>query len=217
MAPDPSPVPHLSEALALGFASGSACLASCGAPLLPWLTGLRRGWLGTLRLLGIFLSGRLAGYLVFGLAVGAAGRLLDLKGPAGLVAGGASALAMAALLGFQAWRGLRTRCPAARGGALARFGAWGLALLGLLTGLNLCGPFVGAALRAAQAGSVAGSAAFFAVFFLGTAVWMLPLAVAGAFRRFPPLAVVSRLVLVVLAVYYACSGTVLLSARWLHA
>lgn len=73
-----SSVPLRSEALTLGFASGSACLASCGVLPLPWLTGMRRGWRGTCGLLGIFLGGRLAGYLVFGLGVGLAGRVANL-------------------------------------------------------------------------------------------------------------------------------------------
>jgi len=64
VSPFAASIPLLSEALALGFASGSACLASCGVLLLPWLTGMRRGWRGTCGLLGIFLggaAGRLSG------------------------------------------------------------------------------------------------------------------------------------------------------------
>jgi len=215
-----SSVPLLSEALTLGFASGSACLASCGVLLLPWLTGMRRGWRGTCGLLGIFLGGRLAGYLVFGLGVGLAGRVANLKGPAGLLVGGVSSLAVAGLLGAQAWRGLKRRdvgCPVARGRVLERrYGLGGLALLGLLTGLNLCGPFVAAALRAAQAGGPVQAMAFFAVFLLGTAIWMLPLVLAGAWRRWEPLALVARLTQAILALYYAYFGTVLLLARCHH-
>lgn len=57
-----TPASLISEGLALGFASGSACLASCGTLLLPWLTGMQRSWTGTSKLLGIFLAGRLGGY-----------------------------------------------------------------------------------------------------------------------------------------------------------
>jgi len=38
-----SPVPMRSEALMPGFASGSACLASCGVLLLPWQNRPGRG------------------------------------------------------------------------------------------------------------------------------------------------------------------------------
>lgn len=58
--------------------------------------------------------------------------------------------------------------------------------------------------------------AFFAVFFLGTSIWMLPLVLTGAWRRWEPLALVARLTLAVLALYYAYFGTVLLLARWHH-
>jgi sulfite exporter TauE/SafE len=185
----PSSVSVLTEALALGFASGSACLASCGVPLLPWLARMQRGWRGTVALLGVFLGGRLGGYLVFGLAVGLAGHHLDLKGPTGLLLAGLTSLAVAVLLGIQAWRGhgLKRReegCQPAKGYTLERrYGMAGLALLGLFTGLNICGPFVAATLRAAQVGGPLSAMVFFAVFFLGTAVWMLPLALAGAFRE----------------------------------
>jgi hypothetical protein len=210
----------LTEALALGFASGSACLASCGVPLLPWLTRMRRSWRGTMALLGVFLGGRLGGYLVFGLAVGLAGHHVDLKGPTSLLLGGLTNLGVAVLLGTQAWRGLKRReegCQAAQGCTLERrYGIAGLALLGLFTGMNICGPFVAATLRAAQAGGPLQAMAFFAVFFLGTTVWLLPLALAGAFRRWEPLAIVARFTLALLALYYAYAGTILLFARWKH-
>jgi hypothetical protein len=210
-------MPFASEALALGFTSGSACLASCGVILLPWLTSMRRGWRSMISLLGLFLAGRLAGYLTIGMMVGIAGRWINFKGPGGMLLGGLADLGAALLMGFQAWRGLKRQdCPVAKGGSLERrFGLAGLALLGLLTGLNICGPFVVAAVRAAQAGGLLPAVGFFALFFLGTAVWMLPLAAAGGFRRWPALAIVSRLMLALLSVFYAYTGLVLLM-RWKH-
>jgi len=206
------------EALALGLASGSACLASCGVVLLPWITALRRGWRGSAALLALFLGGRLAGYLIIGLAAGLAGSLMDLKGPKGLLLGGIADLGAAALLAYQAWRGHRDReCPVGQGGRLERrFGMAGLGLLGLLTGLNLCGPFVVGILKAAGTGSPVRAMGFFGLFFLGTAVWMLPLLGAGALRRWPPLAQVSRLMLGLLSIYYTYNGVILLLARWKH-
>jgi len=229
--PAPPTLALVPEALVLGFASGSACLASCGVVLLPWLTGLRRGPGGTLALLGVYLGGRLGGYLVFGLGVGLAGARLDLRGSAGLLVGGLTSLAVGTMLGVQAWRGPRPEhggCPAALGGPLdrrhglagllaRRQGLAGLALLGLLTGLNLCGPFVAATLRAAQAGGPLRAMLFFLVFFVGTAVWTLPLALVGLFRRWRALAQVARLTLGILAVHYTCFGALLLLGRWHHA
>ncbi len=209
------------EGLALGFASGSACLSSCGAMLLPWLTGMRRGMGGTLGLLGLFLGGRLGGYLAFGLLAGLAGRAFETKGSAGLLLEGLASLAAALLLALQAWAGLKRRakgCPVAQAGSLERrFGLAGLVPLGLLTGLSPCGPFAAAGLRAAQAGGPAPAMAFFALFFVGTAVWLLPLGLAGVLRRWEAVAHVARLTLVVLALHYAYVGSVLLAARFHHA
>ncbi len=213
----------LFEALTLGFASGFACLASCGVVLLPWLTALRRGWRGTLFLLGLFLSGRLAGYLIVGCIAGWLGNLAHLRGPGGLLLCGVADLFAAALLGLQAWKGLaglgtsHKPCPVGQSLTFERrFGLLGLALLGLFTGLNICGPFVTAALRAAQTGGPGPATAFFACFFVGTAVWMLPLIAVGGLRRWTPPALVSHLVLAALALIYACTG-ILLLLRWHHA
>jgi sulfite exporter TauE/SafE len=61
------------DAALLGLASGPACLASCGPVLAPSLAARGTGLAGTARLLASFLSGRVAGYLVFSVLVWSAG------------------------------------------------------------------------------------------------------------------------------------------------
>jgi hypothetical protein len=59
----------------------------------------------------------------------------------------------------------------------------GPAALGLLTGLNLCPPFIAAGIRAAQSASMMQALAFFALFFLGTSVWFIPFTAIGCIAR----------------------------------
>jgi len=53
------------EALALGLASGPACIAACGPVLVPSLLTERAGLRPNARYLSVFLGARLLGYLLF--------------------------------------------------------------------------------------------------------------------------------------------------------
>ncbi len=57
----------------LGLASGTACLANCAPVFLPYLLGEGEKIPKNYILLGQFLGGRLAGYLLFALLAWAAG------------------------------------------------------------------------------------------------------------------------------------------------
>jgi sulfite exporter TauE/SafE len=196
---------HLfAEAALLGLASGPGCLASCGPVLLPALAAQGKGLRGTAGLLSVFLSGRLAGYRSFSVLAWAAGL--------------AAALAVYALAA--------RHCPPTRGPSSSpsrlvsierRVRPWGPAALGLLTGLNICPPFLAAGARAAQTRSLPGAAAFFLVFFLGTAAWSLPLVAMGWLRRLAAVAAVARITLLILAGWYAYLGIIALSWRFSHA
>src|SRR4030042_1680787 len=70
--------------------------------------------------------------------------------------------------------------------------AWA-AGLGFLTGLNLCPPFLLAFTEAAKTGVLWRSVLFFAAFFVGTSVYILPLAILGLGRRVEALQYIGRL------------------------
>jgi hypothetical protein len=88
--------------------------------------------------------------------------------------------------------------------------------LGLLTGLNLCPPFVAAAVRAAQTHSLPAALGFFALFFAGTLVWFLPFVGIGAARRFTAVPVVARFTAGLVALYYGGRGLATLTGVLLH-
>lgn len=215
----------LVEPALLGLSSGLMCLAACGPVLLPWLAAEGAGPRGTGALLGQFLAGRLAGYLVFATAAWALGLALPLPASANAVLFGAVHLALGVAL---AWYVLSTRrprpaaCPgglsATRRRALAGwFRALGPAALGLLTGLNLCPPFLVAGVRAAQRHSLPGALEFFLLFFAGTLVWFLPFLGVSAVRRFTGLRSVARFTTLLVAGYYGYLGVITLGGALLHA
>jgi sulfite exporter TauE/SafE len=204
------------EPLALGFGSGPVCLASCGPVLLPWLGAEPRGWGVTGRLVAIFLSGRLAGYLGFATLAWAAGFALPGDWRARTLIFGLANFGLAALLGLSACLPRRS-CAAATNarrprlfqiGASDRFRPPAALTLGFFTGLNLCPPFVAAGVRAAATHSLSSALIFFTLFFVGTSVWFLPSLAVGSLGRFAAVPVVARITMAVLAVYYAYLGVV---------
>ena len=201
------------------------CLAACGPVLLPWLAAEGAGLRGTGALLGQFLAGRLAGYLVFATAAWALGLALPLPAGSNAALFGAVHLALAVALASYVLSTLRPRpeaCPgglsAARNRALAgRFRALGPVALGFLTGLNLCPPFLVAGVRAAQRHSLPGALEFFLLFFAGTLIWFLPFLGVSAVRRFTGLRLVARFTAVLVAAYYGYLGVITLGGAVLHA
>jgi len=202
----------LVEAALLGLASGPACLVSCGPVLVPALAARGEGVGSAIRQLGVFLSGRLAGYLAFSILAWGAGLAAPADRASRLLLFGIVNLGLATMLVWHALALRRRSAPS----ALVSIGRTS-AGLSLLTGLNICPPFLVAGARAAEARSLPGAVLFFAVFFLGTAVWSLPLAGAGCLRRWPAVAAVARLTMLLLAAWYAYLGIIALVGRFLRA
>ncbi len=212
----------------LGLASGPSCLAFCAPALMPYLLAEGRGVRGSVPLLGRFLLGRLAGYLIFGAAAGAAGSVLARPAVHGVLFGTAY-LALACLLlcyglapaaqrsplrmagptsGGKPLCGLRRPAGLARRLA-ARWPSQVPLLLGLFTGLSFCPPFVLALSAAAEAGSPARATSFFLTFFLGTAFFFLPLPALGGLPRLAALRTVARLAAAIAGALFLYRGVVL--------
>ncbi len=205
----------------LGLAVAPTCLAYCAPVLVPYLLGEGRDVRQNYAVLGQFLGGRLGGYLLFGLLAWAANQLLfqDTR-----YQGFTFGLIYVALAGFLALYGLSRPPTACAGrslrGLLSMLRArWPVLLpltLGFFTGLNLCPPFLLAVTEAAHAGSAWESVLFFLAFFLGTAVYFIPLPFLGALRRFPALQTVGKLAAVVMAAYYGYVGIIMVIGGLYH-
>ena len=208
------------EALALGIGVGPVCLASCGPLLAPWLIEQRRGLKQAARQLAAFLIARYGGYMLFATGAWGAGLALP-QGTQTSVYAGAHLLLAVVLVQYAVGRWKQGECAAAGANhGIVTIGdkpssSWGFAL-GFLTGLSLCPPFLAAGLRAAELRSLPLALLFFSLFFLGTAVWFLPLATLGWFRWKQPAAWMARLLLFLLAAYYAYVGLIALAGGLIH-
>ncbi len=210
------------EAVALGLASGPACVASCGPVVVPSLLAERAGWRASARYLATFLGTRCLGYLIFAGVAWELGRMTFADGAThARLLGVVHLLLATALLGY-AWSAGRKCKGACAGPTLltitpkGRRGVPGAAVLGFLTGISLCPPFVAAGVRASELGSVGAALLFFGAFFLGTSVWFFPFAVLAPVRRNDAVTTVARMTMVLIAMYYGYVGVAWLLGRSVH-
>lgn len=207
------------EALVLGLASGPACVASCGPVLIPSLLAEGTGVRLHARYLSAFLATRLLGYLLFAVIAWEVGALVSLRATAHPLVFAVIHLSLGCVLlryAYAVGRACGHSCASAE---LVNIGAVkaprisGAAVLGFLTGVSLCPPFLAAGVRAAEAASVAAAVLFFAVFFLGTSVWFVPFAGLGWVRRNEAVTTVARMAMVLIALYYLYAGLAILIGK----
>jgi sulfite exporter TauE/SafE len=206
-----------SEALVLGLASGPACLASCGPVVVPSLLAERTGLRLNVRHLSLFLTTRLAGYLVFATVTWELGTLISSQAPNRSLIFACIHLLLSCALLWYAYSAGRACAHSASGSQLVTIGGPsghripGAAALGFLTGVSLCPPFVAAGVRAAETSSLAAALLFFIVFFLGTSIWMVPFAGFGWVRRNEAVTTVARMAMALIALYYVLTGVAMLA------
>jgi sulfite exporter TauE/SafE len=198
----------------LGLANGTVCLASCCPVLVPFLLGEGQGIGRNYRTLTLFLSGRLAGYLVFSLPAWLTHQALAASGGVKNIVTGAVYLILAVAMLFYGFRRRPAACAVAAAKPLPsrfrRLNPWLFpAILGFLTGINLCPPFLLAFAGAALGGTLLQTAWFFFMFFLGTSLYFLPAPLLGGLSRYPNLKTVGQLAAGVIALYYFYEGILL--------
>ena len=195
----------------LGLANGAICFAYCAPPLVPYLMGTGRPVKSGYAALLMFLSGRLVGYVVFAAIAWATHRLVLTQMPSNPLLTGLCYLLLAVALFCFSWGAgfwPRTKkCAAGSGSRLiAAFSVsapWTVpALLGLLTGLNICPPFLVAFARATNYAQFAQTLMFFLAFFVGTSIFLVPLPFLGVFRNISSWQTIGRLSALVVSVFY---------------
>lgn len=199
--------------LLLGLSIGTTCLAYCAPTLFPYLLGNGQGWRQGAVATVEFLAGRLLGYIIFALAAWGTNQMLFKDLQCRGILYGSSYLALAGTMILFSFQKDPGRCAAEvfQQGKARRF--WGKLCtfpvgMGLLTGMNLCPPFLLAFARAAESGSLWGSLLFFATFFIGTSVYFIPAPFFGSLGRFPALRQIGRWTALIIGVYYIYLGVI---------
>lgn len=200
----------------LGLSSGAVCLTYCVPVLIPYILGQGKTTKKNYLYLGSFLAGRLIGYILFAFFAYIAGRLLLNIALYDQILLGLTYVLLALMLfsygAFSAGSGCAMKTFK---GLLQRFIAndkWTVpVVLGLLTGINLCPPFLLAFTEAANAANLLGSLDYFCAFFIGTAVYFLPLPFLGVFHRNNTLRLIGKMAAVVVAIFYLYKGIIMLA------
>ena len=167
------------EPLLAGLSTGLFCCASCYPVLVPVFAAEERNAGATFRVWLQFLLGRLAGYLLFGAAIGWLGERFDEAWLAKVSA--VVLMAMALLLVFYA---LGFRKPAfSLCAAGTRRGQALPTTLGFLLGINVCPPFLMSLAYVFTLHSMARGIVYFLVFFCATSLYFTPLLFVGWLGR----------------------------------
>ena len=157
------------EGFLLGLSVGGICSITCTPFLVPYLLSTGKGW-AKAKVFGWFLTGRLAAYLLSGLAAGLAGRAVQ-NLASNRVKGLFLAIAAALLLAYSIrnlWRDVRS-CPMTNAGHRT-----GPLVTGFLLGASLCPPFAVGLVRAFGLADAAKAMVYFFCLFLGTTVFLVP-------------------------------------------
>jgi sulfite exporter TauE/SafE len=194
------------EALLLGLSSGTFCAVHCGPVAIPFFFSQEMDRKRNIHLFLLYLSGRLGGSIAVGLIVGAAGAYaLNYVDP--VLKDRITAVAYILIGLLMAASGLLQLAPALKPCRLIKKGyssrVWCL-LLGLLTGLNICPPFLAAASRVfGNGGGTLYGGLYFFLFFIGTSVYLLPLlGIHFLKKRMEDLRLVARIMMILLGIFF---------------
>jgi hypothetical protein len=172
--------------------------------------------------LSVFLAARLLGYLLFAAVAWELGALVSMPPAPRVILMGAVNISLALVLLWYAYSakpvcGATCAAPKlVKIGAMKKSRVFRPAALGLLTGLSLCPPFVAAGLRAIQLGSVTLALLFFFSFFIGTSLWFLPFISMGCIARNEAVMTVTRMAMVLIALYYLSVGVIMMIGMNTH-
>lgn len=192
----------LAQGFLAGLSVGVYCLGLCLPIFLPILLSEQRTTKKSFLLVFEFSLGRLFGYLTFGLIFGWLGRVV------------ASNLIHQVVALGNLWTGLlmivyslgaidKNFCAAIPFAKIK----WPL-ILGFLTGVNICPPFLASLTYVFTLKDVLSSLFYFAMFFLGTSAYIVPTALFGVFTRFNWTKHLSRVSGVVAGLYFVAQSLV---------
>ncbi len=191
------------RALVLGLSTGLFCVGFCVPLLGPAMLSRDKGGLReSAASVGLFLAGRLAAYLLFGLVFGALGgvlsRVWQVKAvfvPVLYALLGVLMILYGIIQSFPHVGFCRVLNPRVQS-------RWYLLVIGFLAGINICPPFLLAVTAAMDLGGAPQGMLFFFVFFIATSVYLLPLLFTGLVSRFKEVRVAARIAAIVAGLYF---------------
>jgi len=202
---------NYSEGILLGLSTGTICLAYCGPVLIPYLMGENKTITTNFVYVSLFLSGRLLAYMVIGLIAGIAGTLLLQPSGFSVALVGTTYIILSVLLIFYGFYRFKEVCL---GKKQTRFSFQHFKQVpylipvigGILTGLNICPPFLLASAKAASTHHITDSIVFFLMFFIGTSLYFVPLPFIGIFKKQNVLRIIGKFAAIMAGILYLYRG-----------
>lgn len=199
---------YVFEPLLLGLSTGPLCFGYCAPVLIPFLVSEQQRFIRTIHLMSLFLLGRLTGYLVIGLFSGVLGSTLTERHLQDF-----SSIATVSMGLLLLMFGIVKNFPTLEICKILQFkksSAFSMLVLGSLTGVNLCPPFIAAITGAVGTGTILNAVGYFLFFFLGTSFFLLPIWATGVFSRFHEIRNVARVCVLLSGIWLIVKGSSLL-------
>lgn len=194
---------YLTEGFVLGISLGATCLVVCGPVIFAFLLRQKRTLTGSFYVFAQILLGRFFGYAMFGIIAGAIGGII----PNGIripISFG-SYIVLGGILVYYGLRGghlSEVKCPAH---SAERYIAHPV-ILGFLTGIEICPPFLLAVVRAANSGGAFGGMTLFIGFFAGTSLFLIPIAFFGVASSLKAFRIFGAIASVIIGVWFFAQG-----------
>lgn len=192
------------EAIILGLSTGSYCLLSCAPVTLPVLFSEESNVNSNTQRVTMFLGGRFLGYVLFGLFFGIGANIVKGFTPEAnqwIISVCANILIGSLLIfnGVKLSRESKKNCPMEKRVNLTS----NIFLMGLLTGINVCPPFIAACTKALSGAGLGYGVLYFVLFFVGTSIFFLPLyGVHFLNKIIHKIKDVARITMIILGIYY---------------
>ncbi|RLC51841.1 MAG: hypothetical protein DRH79_05620 [Candidatus Cloacimonadota bacterium] len=192
----------LIEGLVLGFSTGSLCLVTCTPIYLPYLISedrkLSKGILAVLEIS----AGRFFSYLAFGAFAGYAGAQISTVNREVFTSIAYILLSIYLVLSAVRTRNKQKKCHVPKLTMLTKSAF----VLGVLTGINFCPSFLIALSKAVDLGGALSGMTLFLGFFLGTSVFLIPLAFIGQISRISKMKMIAQIASIFIAVWFTFTG-----------
>lgn len=205
------------EGFLLGLSNGTVCLAHCAPVIVPYFLSEKREISGNIGKLLFFLCGRLIGYLFFAVLAWIFGNFLYKFPIISNFLLGITFILLAICLGYSGISSSKLKCAFTfvNNNSYAFFAEnnWLVTvILGILTGVNVCPPFLLAFSSTASNGSLAYSILYFFMFYLGSTIYFFPVIFISTFSRKNCFQTIGRMSSIIMSIYFLVKGIVMLIA-----
>lgn len=186
------------EGLNLGLATGSTCLATCTPIYLPFIMQKSNTFSKNIGKIMEISAGRFVSYLLFGALSGYLGSVFSKTNREIFTLAAYLLLIVFMIFSFvradKEHKGCNTR--KVLGLTNSAF------LLGVITGINFCPSFLFALSRVFQLGGALAGVQLFTGFFVGTSLFLLPLAIAGKLSKLNRIKLIAKYASLLVAFYF---------------